>query len=433
MKLHPPIVGWFHLSNDETSKAKAFLRLCNGEGSVDELGFGILRDGFSDEFFPATSVVMTEPRYLIFVAAIYRSMERTLARKKTAIPDPLRRSRKMQDQLRDVLSKSFNNEQGHGVIGISVHEPERYPSAIYWASLRSLGIFRLAGATEGDYVRGLSQYHNLVKVEDNNGDPVAEVAPPPVNWDRRAEAALSLVLDQSGNFLDGVNFELSELEARYLCDCYLGPDVASPPSSGTHQSLLAHLIKKRWKTRFNFPWEVNVPAHLADSVADAQRFSALTRGAILQYYGWLISARRTEGWEIPSVDIEQWFGSWWREARPLLLEWDEDGFLRRRLRDLRSFRNDATFLKEWLQHFRAANEATAFLTSSKVRALIVEREKVCKLKKARLTHKTYLKNWKLVLDDLGTYQMNFRAPIGSRFVERIVETLNRTTREHEGG
>src|SRR5882762_5844280 len=102
--LNPPFVSWLHLSNDETSKAREFLRMLNGEDSVDELGFGILRDGFSEEFFPGTSTIMTEPRYLIFVAAMYRAMERSLEKRKSSITDPAHFSRKMQDQLRDVLS-----------------------------------------------------------------------------------------------------------------------------------------------------------------------------------------------------------------------------------------------------------------------------------------------------------------------------------------
>jgi Family of unknown function (DUF6361) len=333
MKLRPPVVGWFHLSNDEAAKARAFLRLCNGEDSVDELGFGILRDGFSEQFFPGTSTVMTEPRYLIFVAAIYRSMERALERRKTAIPDPYGRSRKMQDQLRNVLSASVHGKRGHGVIGILVQEPERYPSVIYWASLRTLGILRLAGATEADYLRALSQHHDLSKVDENSGDPVSEVAPPPANWDRRFDP-VSSVLDEKERFPEGLTFDLTEPEACYLRDCYLGPDVASPPANGIHNSLLAHLIKKRRTTPFRFPWDVSAPPHLADAVADAKHLSLLARGATLQYYWWLVEARRREGWEIPQADIKRWFAEWWEEARPLLFEWNEKAFLERRQRDL---------------------------------------------------------------------------------------------------
>jgi hypothetical protein len=425
MTLRAPIVGWFHLGNEEAAKARAFLRLCNGEDSVDELGFGILRDGFAEQFFPGTSTIMTEARYLIFVAAIYRFVERTLERRKAAIPDPFRRSREMQDQLRDVLSATFNHKEGHGVIGISVKEPERYPSAIYWASLRTLGIFKLAGASEADYLRVLPRYHDLVRVDENNGDPVAEVGPPPVNWDRRFDLITSVLgVESKGRFPDGLSFELTEPEARYLRDCYLGEDHASPPASGIDKSLLAHLIEKRRKTAFEFPWDVNVPRHLDEAVDDARHFSALARGATLQYYHWLTDARRSEGWSAPDSDLRGWFETWWRLGRPQLLEWKEDEFLTRRDKDVRTVRNDATFLKTWLQECRAATSAPEFLADSGVRKLIVDRENVCKPKKARLTYKKHLENWKRVpRESASPYQLNFRAPIGSMFVQSIVRGL----------
>ena len=423
MKLRPPVVGWFHLGSEEAAKARAFLRLCNGEDSVDELGFGILRDGFSEQFFPGTSTVMTEARYLIFVPAIYRFMEKILERKKGAIPDPFRRSREMQDQLRDVLKATFKGKEGHGVIGISVEEPERYPSVIYWASMRTLGILKLTGASESDYLSNLAQHHDLTNVDENSGDPVAEVAPPPINWDRRFEDG-SFRLEDKGRFPDEINFELTGPEARFLRDCYLGPDKASPPLNGIHKSLLAHLIEKRRRTSFEFPWDVGVPSHLVESVEDAKHFSVLARGATLQYYGWLIEARRTEGWEVPDADIDGWFADWWKEGRPQLLDWSEDGFLRRRHKDVRVLRNDVSFLQQWLQHCRQAKGSKAFLTNNDVRKLIVERERVCKPTKARLTHKKHLQSWRRIpRESTSPYQLNYRAPIGSVFVKRIVAGL----------
>jgi hypothetical protein len=420
MKLQPPLVGWFHLGNEEAAKARAFLRLCNGEDSVDELGFGILRDGFSEQFFPGTSTVMTEVRYLIFIAEIYRFMERTLERKKSAIPDPYRRSREMQDQLRDVLSATFDHKEGHGVIGISVKEPERYPSVIYWASLRTLGILRLAGASEDNYLKALHRHHALTKVDENSGDPVAEVAPPPINWDLHFGNESS-VLDGKGRFPDGLNFDLTGSEARFLRDCYLGADKASPPANGIHDSLLAHLIEKKRTTAFEFPWDVKVPTQLVEAVDDAKRFSVIARGATLQYYHWLIEARRAEVWDIPNVDIEGWFSAWWIDGRPLLLDWSENGFLIRRHKDVRVLRNDASFLQQWLRQCKTAKSASTFLASSEVRKLIVEREKVCKPRKARLTHKKFLQSWDQIPRELASpYQLNYRAPIGSVFVRQIV-------------
>jgi hypothetical protein len=426
MKLSAPLVGWFHLGSDEASSAREFLRLCNGEDAVDELGFGILRDGFSDDFFPGTSTVMTETRYLVFVAAICRSMERALERKNAAIADPYRRSRDMQDQLRDVLSETFKNKLGHGVIGISVMQPERYPSAIYWASLRTLGILRWRGGGERDYLRALLRHSDLFRTDDNYGDPVAEIVPPSIHWDRRFPyfEDATAIMDDKGHFRDGLNFDLTRREARYLQDCYLGADGGTPPTNGIHKSLLAHQIRTKSKVSFQYPWDLSPPPDLEATVDDARRFSILARGATLQYYDCLIEQRNTEGWQVPDADIRGWFRTWWEEGRPQLMEWDLAGFIQRRARYLRASRNDITFLQEWLRHCSTSKSASYFLAKSEVRQLIVQRERVCKPSKARLTHKKHLQSWNRQLPDLQTpYQLAFRADIANVFVQRVVTGL----------
>ena len=261
---------------------------------------------------------MTQPRYLLFIAAIYRSMERALERRKGSVEDLLRRSREMQDQLRDVLATTYQNKRGYGVIGISVREPERYPSAIYWASLRVLGIFRRRGMAEGEYLRSLEGHYEASRSESNNGDPVAEVATPAPAWDRKFPYASGgePVQDALGRFAQGIDFALLPADATYLADCYLRPDTKDQRGIGLDRSLLAFLIERRRKTSFAFPWDVKPPPHLDQVVDDAKRFSVLARGATLQYYFWLIEARRQQGWDVPGADIGSWFAQWWAEGRP---------------------------------------------------------------------------------------------------------------------
>ena len=426
MRLDAPLVGWFHLSSEETSRAKDFLRRCNGEDAVDELGFGIIRDGFSDQFYPGTSTVMTQPRYLVLIPAIYRHIERTLERRKGAIQNIARRSRQMQDQLRDVLVASYGNKRGHGVIGISAKEPERYPSSIYWASLRTLGIFRRRGMVEADYQRALAHHHESTRSDANNGDPVSEVAAPEPAWDRNFpyEVQGEPIQDPDGTFKSDLKFELSREEAAYLADCYLRPSAQDRRSIGVEKSLLASLIARRRRTTFVYPWDVKVPPHLEQSVDDAKHFSLLARGATLQYYFWLMAARRQNGWDVPSADIEGWFDVWWEDGRPQLLEWNVDEFLQRRVHDVRAARKDGAFLKDWLRHCRAAGTAASFLHDTTIRELIVDRELTVKPRKARLTHRKHLETWnRTPPESQRIYQFDFRTSIGREFVLRIVEGL----------
>ena len=57
-------------ADEDQKRAQDYLRSLS-EGTLDELGFGIIRDAFADLFFPATSTIMTRARYFILVPSIY--------------------------------------------------------------------------------------------------------------------------------------------------------------------------------------------------------------------------------------------------------------------------------------------------------------------------------------------------------------------------
>jgi hypothetical protein len=377
---------------------------------------------------------MTEMRYLIFVPAICRAMERLLERKRSFIEDPYRRSREMQDQLRNVLAKTYNNELGHGVIGIIVDQPERYPSAIYWAALRALGILRWQGHGESAYFRRLLKHHDVTRVDENHGDPVAELAPQAPNWAREFPYFDSAeeIMDTGGRFHEGLTFDLTSLEASYLRDCYLGDTPSTAPIHHVHSSLLAHLIRNHHNEPFQYPWDVSAPSHLETAVEDAKRFSAFVRGATLQYYHYLVEDRRAQGWQVPDADIRGWFGQWWNDGRVLLEDWDTEGFLRRRATNIRPYRGDDAFLLGWKRQCLIGQSASAFLGNGEARRLIVERERRCKPSKARLTYLKHLRSWTRRLPDSPSqFQLTYRADKASLFVRRVAQGLESATKGKE--
>jgi len=63
-------LSWIDFSDEDHKRAQDYLRSLS-EGTLDELGFGIIRDAFADLFFPATSTIMTRARYFILVPSIY--------------------------------------------------------------------------------------------------------------------------------------------------------------------------------------------------------------------------------------------------------------------------------------------------------------------------------------------------------------------------
>ena len=129
-------IGWLDFGEEDQRRAKEYLAQFKGDNTLDELGFGIIRDALADVFFPGTSTIMTRTRYLIFVPAICLIIEQ----EKLAGTKAWTRLKGLEDKLRDILCQGEDAE--NGVIGKRAKEKlERYPSEIYWNSLQRLGIF----------------------------------------------------------------------------------------------------------------------------------------------------------------------------------------------------------------------------------------------------------------------------------------------------
>lgn len=51
------------------------LNLFNEQGTVDEMGLGMIRDAFSDELFPGITSLQTHLCYVLFVLWIYKKLD----------------------------------------------------------------------------------------------------------------------------------------------------------------------------------------------------------------------------------------------------------------------------------------------------------------------------------------------------------------------
>jgi len=101
--------GWLDLNEDDQRRAREYLSKFNADNTLDELGFGVLRDAFADVFFPATNTIMTRARYLIFLPAMCLLVEKEKLSGKHAE----RRLTELENKLR----MSLQNEESYGVIG----------------------------------------------------------------------------------------------------------------------------------------------------------------------------------------------------------------------------------------------------------------------------------------------------------------------------
>ena len=77
--------GWIDFSNDQRNKVMSVISLLSEPDAVDELGIGMVRDGFSNIFFPGTSTIQTRAKYFLLTSYLLVELEK----QKGMTPDKL--------------------------------------------------------------------------------------------------------------------------------------------------------------------------------------------------------------------------------------------------------------------------------------------------------------------------------------------------------
>ncbi len=131
-------LGWIDFSDSDRKRTMDVLRLFQEQGAVDELGIGVIRDGFANYFFPGTSTIQTRAKYFFIVP--YAMMDTVSDPRVISVPIALRRLDEIEQESATILKK---NSGELGVIGATVLPKwvVRPPSTIYWNGLRTLGFF----------------------------------------------------------------------------------------------------------------------------------------------------------------------------------------------------------------------------------------------------------------------------------------------------
>ncbi len=132
-------LGWIDFSDKDRRKALDIIHLLEGQGAVDELGIGTLRDAFANFFFPGSSTVQTRAKYFFIVPyAIKDCCENKRYHNVHEV-------RKALDEMERscALEMSKEGKDRSGVIGADIL-PQRWvvrkPSSIYWNGIRKMGI-----------------------------------------------------------------------------------------------------------------------------------------------------------------------------------------------------------------------------------------------------------------------------------------------------
>lgn len=143
-------IGWVDFSRKDRDAALNALRMLRGKGAVDELGVGPIRDAFADAFFPGTSTLQTRAKYFLLIPYIIKEvLESKDARSEGVDAKAIReyiddREHKVANEIRDACKRA-NKPVPDGLIGLSTMNDGgwvlRPPSELYWAGMRTLGIY----------------------------------------------------------------------------------------------------------------------------------------------------------------------------------------------------------------------------------------------------------------------------------------------------
>ena len=410
-------IGWIDLEPKDLSRARDYLRKLE-EGTIDELGFGIIRDSFSEDFFPATSTVMTIARQYLFVPFFCIHIESRMVKEKNW--DTRRAMSEvydMENHLRDCVSI------------IRKEKVKRLPSIIYWPALRKLKIFR-GGHSISSYFRKVKEAADRSFRDD---DGMAHLDREGLGfWDpeivRLYFKEKNFIEDDRLQFADPrdikKNGELTVAEARYLQAVYRGHQLTEK------SSIMSYLLDKEMDKEFTFPWDSPCPSELKAKVEESRRFSMLVAGARLVYYRMIIGERSARGLpDIQAPDYSELFSAWWNWAHEELSTWDVRQFFETKREALRSSRKDTEFISGFCSGLHRYHRSQAFFNAGEIRSLIAERERVVRPQKSRLRNPKYLEQWKPHDIDISApgfaFGLDYRAGIASKLTREIILGLRR--------
>lgn len=140
-------IGWIDFSKEQRNKVLSVIHLLSEPEAVDELGIGIIRDSFSDIFFPGTSTIQTRAKYFLLTPYLLSELERT----KGMTPDKM--INLLHEQELNFID-SLKHSGEIGVIGATAGKGlKRKPSDIYWNGIRTYGLFTGFKMSINDYAR----------------------------------------------------------------------------------------------------------------------------------------------------------------------------------------------------------------------------------------------------------------------------------------
>lgn len=363
--------------------------------TVDDLGFGPIRDAWADRLFPGTSTLHTRIRYALFIPWLLRRAER-----KHTVDGILADFREGEFQLMGALRAGLG-EDLTGVIGRDAGRAlKRLPSVVYWGMLVEWGIVR-GGHSAREHAERV-----LLEREAARHAPAGDDQGPSSRSFGHLDPRLP---DAPPDLIRHADFTLNHEQADYL---------RTMISTHSPHSLLAHLLQHppgTWASTGTLPDTLeellndHLPDRLHRTLSAAVRFSRLAHVANLVYNVMLADeAERTDDNGTPlAARHREWLGSAWEGYRAgESFRLDDLDLIHTPGRAPRPIRaSDREFLDRWGELVGTSSSSDALADDSTARRLIEEREHRKKKQLARLRNRSRLDQWN---GGSGLGRMEFR-------------------------
>ena len=204
-------IGFVNFNQEALNRAGKVLKMLQGQGAIDELGLGRIRDVFSNSMFPGLSVLQTRAKYFLILPALYAHLE------KKRIADAREARAIVRDYEVRITRRLMDGSarKAGGIIGAdSLRNREKYvkydPTYVYQAGMETYGLLKPSGnfyamLAERSAIRD-SQPKKMRGGEAEDSDDLAGLH----------QLFLTCGEDYRFESSEKLNIELSSIEAEYL-------------------------------------------------------------------------------------------------------------------------------------------------------------------------------------------------------------------------
>ncbi|WP_019240887.1 MULTISPECIES: DUF6361 family protein [Bacillus] len=333
-------LGWIDYSNEHRNKVMSVLQALATPEAIDELGIGLIRDGFADVFFPGTSTIQTRAKYFFIVPYILMELER----------GNIRDSKKFLKKLysEEIALIPVLKEKGtEGVIGARAGKGlKRKPSSIYWSGLRTFEIFKYPLLSLDGYAKEFCKIKNhkdMLKSSGFEKEGMQEDDSDALSGEISSTFWRSLLPDE--DWKEDISMELTAEEAKFLKDRIL-------KAQATKDSLFAHILQKDGESIFDASYFESIhlndlPDHIKADFKMATDFSEFIFGAIIRYNVILSDGKNEEA----NKKWQQWINSSYVQKELATFDY-ESIFSRLDITNIKL----RHFIKEWKEVVLTNNE-----------------------------------------------------------------------------